>query len=747
MSCICVSSITVSPSKKEMPIGGSFFASVTVSPANATDKSVCWSSSDSNVATVNPDNGLVTARSTGMAVITATTKDGSKKSDYCTVVVKNPILVDSVCLDFTSRTVSPGTSFTLEATVCPVNAANRSVCWSSSDTSVATVNPDSGLVRAIKPGTAVVMATAKDGSGKRDCCTITVNNDTLVESVRLNFSSRIVTPGTSFTLEATVCPLNAANRSVCWSSSNTSVATVNPDSGLIISRSIGTASITATAKDGSGKKDCCTVTVKNSIPVSSVCLNISSRTLNPDTCFTLRATVCPENATDRSICWSSSSTNVATVDADSGVVTAKAAGTAVITATATDGSGKADCCTVTVTEDTLSTNVWVGPLNMQLDLYANRSAYAYATVLPTCAANRGVSWCSSDTNVATVNPNTGLVYAQGVGSAVIMAVANDGSGAHDTCCVRVRDVDVTGQSPDELLPNNKLLLLNHLIYLSGVWSGDNTRVADAVKYLLDTGLDRIFREEGSYPAEMSRSEWEAVLHLIRADPALSDLRIEHPVDNENTGMRVAAFVDGEGNAYVVFRGTSSLAYEWYDNGMGGYMSDTPCQQESLDYIENTLGYYANGNYVGDSQKPYKTLTVSGHSKGGNRAQYVTITSCIVDKCVSFDGQGFSMEFLEKYKDEVLKRSDKIISISCEYDFVNCLFYPLPIPVENRIYLAAPYLSVGNFPKYHSPYVMIGSSGQFYRKADASLITKQSGPFKPWPRMLFRLKENKRYRRQ
>ena len=81
MSCICVSSITVSPSKKEMPIGGSFFASVTVSPANATDKSVCWSSSDSNVATVNPDNGLVTARSTGMAVITATTKDGSKKSD------------------------------------------------------------------------------------------------------------------------------------------------------------------------------------------------------------------------------------------------------------------------------------------------------------------------------------------------------------------------------------------------------------------------------------------------------------------------------------------------------------------------------------------------------------------------------------------------------------------------------------------------------------------------------------------
>ena len=181
--------------------------------------------------------------------------------------------------------------------------------------------------------------------------------------------------------------------------------------------------------------------------------------------------------------------------------------------------------------------------------------------------------------------------------------------------------------------------------------------------------------------------------------------------------------------------------------MGGYISDTPCQQESLDYIENTLGYYVNGNYVGDSQKPYKTLTVSGHSKGGNRAQYVTITSCIVDKCVSFDGQGFSMEFLEKYKDEVLKRSDKIISISCEYDFVNCLFYPLPIPVENRIYLAAPYLSVGNFPKYHSPYVMIGSSGQFYRKADASLITKQSGPFKPWLRMLFRLKENKRYRRQ
>lgn len=153
------------------------------------------------------------------------------------------------------------------------------------------------------------------------------------------------------------------------------------------------------------------------------------------------------------------------------------------------------------------------------------------------------------------------------------------------------------------------------------------------------------------------------------------------------------------------------------------MSDTESQKEALKYVQDTLGYYDNGIYVGDRNKPYRSLTVSGHSKGGNKAQYVAITAGFVDKCVSFDGQGFSMEFLAKYKDAILKRSDIITSIASEFDFVNCLFYSLPIPVENRLYLKAPYLPVNQFLKYHSPIVLMDGSGWFYKKEDASLVTK------------------------
>ena len=82
-----------------------------------------------------------------------------------------------------------------------------------------------------------------------------------------------------------------------------------------------------------------------------------------------------------------------------------------------------------------------------------------------------------------------------------------------------------------------------------------------------------------------------------------------------------------------------------------------------------------------------------------------------------------MEFLAKYKDAIFKRSDIITSIASEYDFVNCLFYQLPIPTENRLYLKAPYLPVNQFLKYHSPIVLMDGSGWFYQKMDASLVTK------------------------
>ena len=224
----------------------------TVAPNDAADKSVNWSSSNESVATVN-SSGKVTAKAVGTTTITVTTVDGGKTAT-CTVTV-TPILVSSISLS--NASVNVGSTVTLTPTISPSNAANKNVTWSSSDTGKATVN-SSGVVTGVSAGTVTITATAQDGSGVSGSCTVTVNN-VPVTSVTLNKSSLSLVNGTNETLVATVNPSNATNKSVNWSSSNTSVATVN-SSGKVTAKAVGTTTITVTTVDG-GKTATCTVTV------------------------------------------------------------------------------------------------------------------------------------------------------------------------------------------------------------------------------------------------------------------------------------------------------------------------------------------------------------------------------------------------------------------------------------------------------------------------------------------------------
>ena len=141
----------------------------TVSPSNATNKNVIWSSSDNTVATVS--NGKVTAVKAGTATITVKTEDGNKTAT-CTVTVNaRTYPVESVTLDKTSVTLTEGDVTTLTATVTPSNATNKNVIWSSSDNTVATVSD--GKVTAVKAGTATITVKTKDGN-KSATCTVTV---------------------------------------------------------------------------------------------------------------------------------------------------------------------------------------------------------------------------------------------------------------------------------------------------------------------------------------------------------------------------------------------------------------------------------------------------------------------------------------------------------------------------------------------------------------------------------------------
>ena len=307
-----VSSVSLNTSTIEMVEGETFSLVATVLPKDAEYDGVIWASSNASVANVN--SGAVSAVKEGTATITAS---AGGKSATCSVKVSSKIVaVTSITLDKTSLSMQVGETETITAIVSPDNAMDKTVEWGSSDVAVATVAD--GIITAKKSGEATI--TAKSGSCIAECkVTITVS----AESVTLDKTSLSLAIGESATLTATVKPDDATDKTVAWSSSDESVAKV--DNGKVTAVKSGKA--TVTAKCGVKTAECA-VTV--TVPVSSITLDKTTLSLVIGESFTLTATVKPDDATDKTVIWSSSDESVARVD--NGKVTAVNAGQAKISA-------------------------------------------------------------------------------------------------------------------------------------------------------------------------------------------------------------------------------------------------------------------------------------------------------------------------------------------------------------------------------------------------------------------------------
>ena len=389
----------------------------TIIPENAEDKSITWSSSDENIASVV--DGQITGRKVGTAIITVTAQNGVTVTAKVNVIANDTEMIDvsSISLKAEKTNIDVGNTIKVKTTISPDNATDKTIEWSSSDDNIATVS--GGEVTGINPGNAII--TAKSSNGKESSVTITVKA-IQASSVSLNKKDITIKVGETITLGATVLPNNTTDKSVVWSSSDDGIVSVKD--GQVTGKKAGNATITVTTKNG--KTDKCVISVQ-AVPVTGISLNSAAKMINVGESFPLSATITPSDATNKEIVWSSSDSSVATVS-DKGLVKGVKDGTATITATTDNGKNATFVATIKTPVSSVSLDrsiVYMLPENPKEDEGTYKRALV-ATVSPSNATNKEVTWSSSNPAVATVDSN-GIVYAKKAGTTTITVKTKDGN--------------------------------------------------------------------------------------------------------------------------------------------------------------------------------------------------------------------------------------------------------------------------------------------------------------------------------
>lgn len=307
-----------------------------------------------------------------------------------------------------------------------------------------TVLGDDGKIIYVYEGAPLEEFTVNIAGHENVTCKVAINGE--VTSFDLLFSKDNIVPvtsvsldkeyiglkvGESKTLTATVLPLDATNKSLIWASSNEAIATVVD--GVVSAKKVGATEITVTTKDGN-KVATCQVEVTDSqvVNVSSISLNEESLDLSVGDVRTLVATVLPDNATNKNVNWTSS--DPTTVSVRDGKLNALKEGQVTITASTVDGNYTATCV-VNVTTKVISVTGVALDVD-ELEINVGETKALIATILPNGAANKDVTWSSTNSEVASVDEN-GVITAHKVGQAIIVVKTVDGN-YQDYCVVNVK---------------------------------------------------------------------------------------------------------------------------------------------------------------------------------------------------------------------------------------------------------------------------------------------------------------------
>lgn len=404
-----VEEMSLNLSEKTIAKGATFSLKPVITPKNAYNKKVTYTSSKPKVVTVT-SSGVVKGISGGSAIITCKSEDTGYER-YCLVTVVEK--VTNVTLSSKTYVLGLNKTHTLKAKVTTNFASNKKVKWKTSNKKIVTVT-QKGVIKGIKTGYATITVTAQDGSGASDSCRVRVIRQ--VSSLKLNKASATIVVGNSLKLKATIKPKNASLKSVSWSSSDESVAYVDA-TGKVIAVKEGRCVITAKTKDGSGKKASCIVQVIEENPITNMTIVNKDITLVVGENEKLSSFVAPKKTTD-SVYWYSDDTRIVSVNKKTGLIKAKRTGKANITLAS--NSGKSTSTTVTV--------VGLNRTSLTMEQY---DTYQLRVI-----NGRSVQWDATNPSIVNVNRN-GKISARKVGVTYVTALVN---GRKIRCKVKVTKI-------------------------------------------------------------------------------------------------------------------------------------------------------------------------------------------------------------------------------------------------------------------------------------------------------------------
>ncbi len=413
----------------------------TIPGTEIANQGVTWSSSDTSVATIHQD-GTITAISPGSSVITISTHDNNKTAYFYVTV--NPIAVTDILVDVEQIVLPAYATYQLSVSVLPTNATNQQCTFSIENEDLATVD-NSGLITAKNSSmdNYTTYVIIRNGSAEERIELIIEGTMIPTEDIVLDKTTYTVQKGGTLQINASVSPSDATSQTITYQSVDTYYATID-GTGLVTGQNIGSTYIYVCNNGGNfyGEEVCRTATIEvieATYPLESITLKYSATSVESGTVLSPTITYNPTYTTNKQLTWTTSDSDVISVDAY-GVITANKNGTATVTATSISNPGVTASVTFTVTG--YKTPVEEICFNeTDVELYVGETTQLTTTILPEDATVQTVTYTVSDTALASI-ASDGTLTALSSGIVVVTATAVD-NGLTASIAVVIKDIEVT----------------------------------------------------------------------------------------------------------------------------------------------------------------------------------------------------------------------------------------------------------------------------------------------------------------